>query len=174
MTPSKIMRNLAVHQLRRRSVEFIKDNAEENVHEPEQCIHCAIDPNDLSIYVLFNNRIYIISMEDNSDITSISINLPGYENAKVVGFEYCITMQELYCAYESGAIARLDVSDRVNFIQKVTTFDDYYLECMKLSPDNEIITVVTCNGTVITMVSDFQVLSEVMYSVSLQSSLNFI
>ncbi|XP_011265632.2 elongator complex protein 1 isoform X2 [Camponotus floridanus] len=153
------MRNLAVHQLRRRSVEFIKDNAEENVHEPEQCIHCAIDPNDLSVYVLFNNRIYIISMEDNSNITNI-INLPGYENSKVVGFEYCITMQELYCAYESGAIVRLDISDRVSFIQKVTTFDDY-LECMKLSPDNEIITVVTRKGIVITMVSDFQVLSEV-------------
>lgn len=155
------MRNLAVHQLRRRSVEFIKDNAEENVHEPEQCMHCAIDPSYLNVYVLFNNRIYIISMEDNSDI--ISINLSEHENSKIVGFEYCITMQELYCAYESGAIARLDISDRVNFIHEiVTTFDDY-LECMKLSPDNEIITVVTRRGTVITMVSDFQVISEVMY-----------
>lgn len=172
MTPSEIMRNLAVHQLRRRSVEFMKDNAEENVREPEQCIHCAIDPNYLGVYVLFNNRIYIIPMEANSDITSI--NLPGYKNSKIVGLEYCITMQELYCAYESGAIARLDISNRVNFIHEIVATFDNYLECMKLSPDNEIITVVTHRGTVITMVSDFQIISEVMYYVSLQSLLNFI
>lgn len=171
MTPTKIMRNLAVHRLRRRSVEFIKDNAEENVYEPKH-MHCAIDPSYLSVYVLFNNRIYMISIEDNSDITSI--NLPGYENSKIVGFEYCITMQELYCAYESGAIARLDISDRINFVHEIVTIFDDYLECMKLSPDNEIIIVVTRRGTVITMVSDFQVISEVMYYVSLQNSLNFI
>ncbi|KMQ97926.1 elongator complex protein 1-like protein [Lasius niger] len=70
-------------------------------------------------------------------------------------------MQELYCAYESGAIARLDTSDRVNFIHEIVITFSSGLECMKLSPDNEIITAVTCTGTVITMVSDFQVISEV-------------
>lgn len=156
------MKNLAVYQLRRRNIEFMKEIVVKNDNEPLQSVHCAIDPNDLSVYILFDNRIYIIPIEDNSDITNI--NFDGYENSKVVGFEYCVTMQELYCAYECGAIARLDILDQTNFRQEITTFSNG-LKCMKLSPDNELITAVTCTGTVITMVSDFQVISEVdLYS----------
>lgn len=143
----------------------MKDIVVKNDNEPLQSVHCAIDPNDLSVYILFDNRIYIIPIEDNSDITNI--NFDGYENSKVVGFEYCVTMQELYCAYECGAIARLDILDQTNFRQEITTFSNG-LKCMKLSPDNELITAVTCTGTVITMVSDFQVISEVMYYISSQ------
>ncbi|KAL6440916.1 hypothetical protein ACFW04_003370 [Cataglyphis niger] len=156
------MKNLTVYQLRRRNVEFMKDIVK-NDNESLQCVHCAIDPNYFSMYILFNNRIYVISMEDNSDITNI--NFDGYGNSKVIGFEYCVTMQELYCAYECGAIARLDIADRIDFIQEIVITFSGGLECMKLSPDNEIITAVTCTGTVVTMVSDFQVISEVdLYS----------
>ncbi|XP_072752046.1 putative elongator complex protein 1 [Anoplolepis gracilipes] len=154
------MKNLTVHQLRRRNVEFMKDIALAN---DRGSLQCAIDPNYLSLYILVGNQIYTISIEDISDITSI--NFAEYENDKVVGFEYCVAMQELYCAYESGAIARLDMSDRANVIHEIViTFSDG-LECMKLSPDNEIITAVTCTGTVIVMVSEFQIISEVdLYS----------
>lgn len=160
------MKNLTVYQLRRRNVEFMKDIVVKNDNGPLQCVHCAIDPNYLSMYILFDNRIYVISMEDNSDITNI--NFDAYENSKVIGFEYCVTMQELYCAYECGAIARLDIADRVDFVQEIIITFSSGLECMKLSPDNEIITAVTCTGTVITMVSDFQVISEVIYYISLK------
>lgn len=139
----------------------MEDIAARNDGGPSQCAHCAIDPNDLSVYVLLDNRIHVISIEDNtSDIGSI--NFTGHENSsKVVGFEYCVAMQELYCAYESGAIARLDMSDRDNFVREIVVRFGSGLECMRLSPDNEIITAVTCTGTLITMVSDFQVISEV-------------
>ncbi|XP_029166752.1 putative elongator complex protein 1 isoform X2 [Nylanderia fulva] len=165
------MKNLAVHGIRRRNVERLKDIAVGYDFRPLQPVHCVLNSNN-ELYILFDNqRLYRISTLDdrNEDVdSSIVADICGDENCKVVGFEYCVTKQEMYCAYESGVIVKLNTTDKLSFehFEQEMIMCTADLECMKLSPDNEIITAVTVDGILyVAMVSDFDIISEVnLYS----------
>lgn len=123
-------------------------------------IQCAVNANNDDLYVLSGRELHTLPIDRKRDISTL--NITKYDNSKIVGLEYCITTQELYCAYDSGDIARIDVTNESHFEYEIMAKFDSGLQCMKLSPDHEIITVVTSTGTVVTMVSDFQVISEVI------------
>lgn len=151
------MRNLTVHRIGRRDLQFMKNP--KVTQELLDRIQCAINPNSNEIYVLLDENLYIISI-GNRDI--VTLNFCQYRPSEIITMDYCITLQELYCAYKSGHIAKLDIRDpkRLDYTS-VTTFKDG-LQCMKFSPDHELIAAVTNIGNVITMVLDFQVMSEVI------------
>lgn len=151
------MKNLVIRRQRRRSIQFIKDIVKDNRQFLE--LQCTVNTNNNDLYVLLGNELYMLPIDHKRNINNLTIT--KYENCKIVGLEYSILTEELYCAYDSGDIARIDVTNESHFeYEIIAKFDD--LECVKLSPDHAIITAVTSTGTVITMVSDFQVISEVM------------
>ncbi|XP_012140908.1 elongator complex protein 1 [Megachile rotundata] len=117
-------------------------------------LHAVNSIND-DFYLLLRNKIYKIPSDYYADVVSFDID----ENLEFVSLEYCSISQELYGACKSGDIMKINVA--LNFECELITKLNVDLQCMKLSPDHEIITLVTANDTVITMVSTFQILAEV-------------
>lgn len=149
------MRNLTVHQIGRRDLQ-LKD-AEINP-EVSKRVQCAVNPNSNDIYMLLDEHLYIISRDRDVNV----LNFSQYCTSRIIAMEYCVTLQELYCAYESGYIARVDIKDPSRIDYTVVTTFNSGLQCMKFSPDHELIAAVTSAGILITMVLDFQIMSEVM------------
>ncbi|KYM98961.1 Elongator complex protein 1 [Cyphomyrmex costatus] len=152
------MRNLTIRQVNSRNLKFMKNI--EMDQELLKRIQCATDPSYNDIYVLLDGHLYLLS----SERKFIDIDNPEYSLSKIVAMEYCVVLQELYCAYESGCLVKIDMTDE-NEINYEMVLPDINLQCMKFSPDHEIIAAVTVAGVVITMVLNFQVMSEVdLYS----------
>ncbi|KZC12649.1 Elongator complex protein 1 [Dufourea novaeangliae] len=84
-------------------------------------------------YILLNRRLYKIPLDYGNDITFFDID----QNVEFIGLEYCNLTQNIYAAC------------------------NHDLHCMKLSPDHEIIVLVTTNGTIITLVYTFETISMV-------------
>lgn len=156
------MKNLMVHRQHRRGLQFMKDAAKDNRRLLE--IKCAVNANNDDLYVLSDNQLYTLPTDCKRDISSLNITKYS-ENSKVIGLEYCIITQALYCAYDCGDIVSIDITNESHFEYEIIAKFDSGLRYMQLSPDHEIITAVTGAGTVVTIVSDFQVISEVnLYS----------
>ncbi|XP_014468470.1 PREDICTED: elongator complex protein 1 [Dinoponera quadriceps] len=159
------MKNLIVHRQYRRRFSF-----RDNVKDGDQLLDtypwkCAVNTNNGDLYVLLGTRLITLPADRECDVNIL--NIAECKDSKVVGLEYCITTQQLYCAYDNGDIATFDATSKYSnyFEFEVVASFDSGLQCMRLSPDHEIITAVTGSGTVVTMVSDFQVISEVdLYS----------
>ncbi|XP_011876927.1 PREDICTED: putative elongator complex protein 1 [Vollenhovia emeryi] len=150
------MKNLAVHEVRRRNLECLRD-ARIN-QDLLKSIQCSLNASNNDVYLLVDKYLCAIPFEGQR---ILDMDHPS----KVIALEYCITMQELYCAYESGCITTIDTKDHASIECKVAATFASGLQCMKLSPDHELIVVVTGAGTVATMVLDFQIMSEVnLYS----------
>lgn len=118
---------------------------------------CAVNSISDEFYLLSKNKLFKIPSDHEEEI--VSFDVPG--NLKLVDLEYCSITQELYAACESGDIMRMTTVG-AEFECDVVTELDVNLQCMKLSPDDEIIVAITENGTVITMVSTFHVIAEVI------------
>lgn len=148
------MLNLVVNEKNCRDIYIFK-----NIEELSKCVQCTISQSCNDIYMSWRDHLYVIPV-GSDDI--IYVDIGRYSLSKIIAIEYCITIQELYCAYESGDIASINITDPTNVDYKVVaTFDDG-LQCMKFSPDHELIAVVTGDGIVNTMVLDCQVMSEVI------------
>ncbi|XP_077256116.1 elongator complex protein 1 isoform X1 [Temnothorax americanus] len=148
------MRNLTVHQVCRRNIDFMSD-----VKDLQESLHCAINSSNNDLYLLLHNHLYVIPFE--GDIIDLDIG----PSLKIVSMEYCTTLQELYCAYEFGDVVKIDIKDPTRIDQNTVGIFGNGLQRMKFSPDHELVVVVTGEGDVITMVLDFQVISEVnLYS----------
>ncbi|OAD52932.1 Elongator complex protein 1 [Eufriesea mexicana] len=93
----------------------------------------AINSNNGDSYIYLKNKLYKIPFNRVENISSYDIN----ENLEFVSLEYCSISQQLYGACKSD------------------------LQCMKLSPDHEMIILVTINDIMITMVSTFQIISKI-------------
>ncbi|XP_011056183.1 PREDICTED: elongator complex protein 1 isoform X4 [Acromyrmex echinatior] len=151
------MRNLTIRQVNSRNVKFM-ENIKTN-QELLKRIQCAINPSFNDIYVLLDEHLSLIS----SERKLIDVDNPEYSLSKIVTMDYCVALQELYCAYESGCLAKIMMDE--THIDYNMILSDINLQCMKFSPDHEIIAAVTTTGVVITMVLNFQVMSEVdLYS----------
>lgn len=150
------MRNLTVHRIGRRDLQLKTTETNPVLLEHVQC---AINPNSNDIYMLLDDHIYLISRNKNDIIVH---NFSQYYPSHIIALEYCITLQELYCAYDSGYIAKIDIKDSTRMDYNIIMRFDNGLHCMKLSPDHELIAAVTNTGIVITMVLDFQIMSEVI------------
>lgn len=154
------MKNLVVYRQRRRSLQSIEDI---KTHLKEfSKILCTVNPLTDDLYMLLGNQLYIVPSNFTEDINNLTI-IEHDESFKIVALEYSIISQELYCAYESGDIARININNKYNIEYEIIFTHNAGLQCMKLSPDHEIITAVRNDGNVITMMSDyFEIISEVM------------
>lgn len=157
------MRNLVIRRQYRQGLSFFKHITK----DPLLDIYpwkCTVNTDNGDLYVLLDTRLYTIPINDCQFHVRDIIDC---KNLKLIGFEYCITTQQLYCAYDNGDIARLDATSEYHeyFEYEVAATFDSGLQCMTLSPDHEIITVVTATGILVTMVSNFQVISEVRFKV---------
>lgn len=164
------MKNLVVHQLLRRHFPLRENVEKDNCQLPDvNALKFAVNANNGNLYILSDSRIIVLPIYSEDDIIVQDVAI--CKNSNVVGFEYCITTQLLYCATGSGDVITVDTTNAACPIEVVATFDSGLL-CMKLSPDQEIITMVTGSGTVITMVAEyedqhhllgFQLISEVKF-----------
>lgn len=143
------------------------DMFKKNISDTDLLIYpwkCAVNANNGDLYVPLD--VHLVSLSIYGENTFLPWNFINWK--KIVGLEYCITTQLLYCALDHGDIVTLNpgingTDDSSGLTHEIVASFDGGLQCMKLSPDHEIITVVTDSGTVITMVSDFQVISEVKF-----------
>jgi len=153
------MRNLTVHQINRRNLEFMK-NIEIN-QELLKCVQCAINPSCNDIYVLLSDHLNVIQDKPDGNTNFTIVDNDQYCFTNIVAMDYCITVQELYCAYESGCIAKIDIMNQTDINYNIVTVLDSSLQCMKFSPEHDLIAAVTSKGIVLTMVLNFDIMSKV-------------
>ncbi|KAL6266875.1 hypothetical protein P5V15_003703 [Pogonomyrmex californicus] len=146
------MRNLSIYQRYHKSFDFMK-----NVNRKELMdALCIINANDA--YILLNKYIYVLP-SGNDDFTCAFVG--EFDNSEIVSLDYCNTLHELFLAYKSGIIIKIDPLSKQDFNSIVLARFESGLQCMEFSPDHEIIAAVTGAGFVVTMILDCLVLSEV-------------
>ncbi|EFN87660.1 Elongator complex protein 1 [Harpegnathos saltator] len=155
------MKNLVVYRQYRKSLTVLEDIEQGSCEFSNVCSwKCTVNPVNEDLYILLGTRLFIVPVYDKHDINVHDVT---YKDSKVVGFEYSAARQQLYCAYDNGDIAKLDVTSKYPEYFDYEIVASYNgLKCMALSPDHEIMTVVTGNGILITIISNhFLVISQV-------------
>ncbi|XP_076644239.1 elongator complex protein 1 isoform X1 [Halictus rubicundus] len=147
------MKNLKLTRRASRPINFLEDQILNESNASTAL--CAIDRITDDFYLLLKNKLYKISSPYVKDPTSYDIN----ENLELVGLEYCSVTHELFAASKHGDIITISMEPKFGF--EVMFQLNVDLQCMKLSPDHEMIILITVDGIVITMVSTFHVISEV-------------
>jgi len=168
------MRNLTVHQINRRNIEFNEIKNIETNQELLKCVQCAINPSYNDMYVLLGNHLNVIQDKPDGNINFTIVDNDQYCFLKIVAMDYCIAVQELYCAYESGCIAKFDIINQTDINYNVVAMLDSSLQCMKFSPEHDLIAAVTSEGIVITMVLSFDIMSKVILLGFKSLLLNFV
>ncbi|XP_033204247.2 elongator complex protein 1 [Bombus vancouverensis nearcticus] len=146
------MKNLVVKQRASRLLNIL-ENQMLNVKDLK--ILYTVDSTNDDFYMLLKNKLCKIPSSYVEDISFFEID----ENLEFIGLEYCSVTQELYGVCKSGSIIRINLEPEFRY--ELITDLNIDLQCMKLSPDHEIIILVTISGIVITMVSTFEIISEV-------------
>ncbi|CAK9811741.1 Elongator complex protein 1 [Anthophora plagiata] len=146
------MKNLTLTKRASRNLNFLEEQILN--FDDSKILHAVNSIND-DFYVLLKHKLYKIPSDSDEDISPFDID----ENLEFVSLEYCSVSQELYGACKSSDIMRINVESE--FECELITELNVDLQCMKLSPDHEMIILVTVNDIVITMVSTFQIISEV-------------
>lgn len=146
------MKNLIVRQRASRVLNVL-ENQITNLSDLNTL--SAINSNNDDFYILSNNKLCKIPSNRVENINFFDID----ESLEFINLEYSSMTQELYGACKSGSILRLSIEPEFKYELMIDLSTD--LQCMKLSPDHEMIVLVTISGIVITMVSTFQIISEV-------------
>lgn len=149
------MENLTVSRQSCRNLEALKNEILDNFKYLK--ILCTINPNNDDLYIALHNQLYIIPSNSECEITPVNIN--NETKNKIIGLEYTNITQQVYCAYENGDLITINIETDLE-CELVKQINES-VNCMKLSPDHEILTLVTAKDTVITMVSSFDIISEV-------------
>ncbi|XP_043669587.1 elongator complex protein 1 isoform X1 [Vespula pensylvanica] len=149
------MKNLAVSRQSCRNLETLENEISCNLKYSK--ISCTLNPNNDDLYIALQRQLYIIPSDPNREIISVNIN--NEANNKIIGLEYTNITQQLYCAYENGDLITINIDSELEC--ELVTQINGGLSCMKLSPDHEILILVTPNDNVITMVSSFDIISEI-------------
>lgn len=133
----------------------------------EENYHCCYNPD--------NGRYYCIDASENKLIAIDTISSKKYldqplyfkKKEKIVAIDYCSVNEEIYFACDSGLIFNVtpENESKVKY-DEVADFSSGML-CMKLSPDHEVIVLLTKDLTVVTLNSNFDILKEVKQSFTL-------
>ena len=154
------MKNLEVHTHSIRDFNNKNNTARELVELLDVNVFCCTNPDNDDLYVLKDRLLYEISFKDDLKIRTININIENESANKSVGVEYSSDVGQVWCAYESGVIVPISVEPELQ--QELDNCIQGGLRCMKLSPDQEILVLITANDTVITTVSNFHIVSQVL------------
>ncbi|XP_012270137.1 putative elongator complex protein 1 [Orussus abietinus] len=155
------MKNLTVHC---QSIHNLNDLRNHDLPSVlKRGVMCCHNPDADNLYIFERNRLYGVSTNVTLGVTLVQIDVS--EDLTPVGLEYCSVSQQLYCAYDSGDVAKVFTREELECEEIVKVNGG--LRCIKLSPDHEILILITLNDTVITMTSSFHVISEVdLYAAS--------
>ncbi|OXU28995.1 hypothetical protein TSAR_015024 [Trichomalopsis sarcophagae] len=129
---------------------------------PHEKYHCC--------YNADKDRYYIIEGEDNRFLAIDASNNRKYideevifnnKELKPIGIEYCSINQEVYVACDCGLVICMTYLDdeKVKY-EEIADFTNG-LQCMKISPDHEVVVLITKDNVVITLSSNFDILQEV-------------
>ena len=146
------MKNLIVRQRASRVLNVL-ENQITNLSDLNTLY--TIDSSNDDFYILSNNKLCKVPSNRLENTSFFDID----ESLEFISLEYCSMTQELYGACKSGSILRVSIEPEFKY--ELITDLNTDLQCMKLSPDHEMIVLVTVHGIVITMVSTFQIISEV-------------
>ncbi|XP_047349459.1 putative elongator complex protein 1 isoform X1 [Vespa velutina] len=149
------MKNLSVLRQSCRNLEALESEILCNLKYSK--ILCTLNPNNDDLYIGLQDQLYIIPSDPDSEITSVNIN--NEANNKIIGLEYTNVTHQIYCAYENGDLMTINIDSELD-CEMVTQINGG-LSCIKLSPDHEILTLITPNDTVITMICSFDIISKV-------------
>ncbi|CAG5101165.1 Similar to Elp1: Elongator complex protein 1 (Mus musculus) [Cotesia congregata] len=147
------MRNLTVssHVIADLRDQFIPSGLPDNVS-------CCLDPINDNLFVVDANNIYLICKNEMGFEVLKKTGINDNTEAKPVGIQYWSDNETLYCAYDNGDLIK--VSPNEPFDHQVAAHIDGGIECIQLSPDQEILVLVTKTHQVYTMISSLQVMSE--------------
>lgn len=157
------MKNLAVSRQSCRNLGALENEISCNLKYSK--VSCTLNPNNDDLYIALEHQLYIIPSDPDREITSVNIN--NESNNKIIGLEYTNITQQVYCAYENGDLMTINIDSELD-CEMVTQINGG-LSCIKLSPDHEILVLVTSNDTVISMVSSFDIISEVFFIIYVRS-----
>ncbi|XP_017891228.1 elongator complex protein 1 isoform X2 [Ceratina calcarata] len=146
------MKNLTVVQRASRVLDFLESQIQD--WNDSKILH-AVNWSTNDSYIISKCKFYKIPSNYEEGIKIYDID----EDFEFISLEYCRISEELYGACKSGDIMRINVDSEFKY--ELITQLNVDLQSMKLSPDHEMIVIVTINDIVITMVSAFQVISEV-------------
>ncbi|XP_035718153.1 putative elongator complex protein 1 isoform X1 [Vespa mandarinia] len=149
------MKNLSVLRQSCRNLEALENEILCNLKYSK--ILCTLNPNNDDLYIGLQDQLYIIPSDPDSEITSVNIN--NEANNKIIGLEYTNVTHQVYCAYENGDLMTINIDSELD-CEMITQINGG-LSCIKLSPDHEILILITPDDTVITMICSFDIISKV-------------
>lgn len=152
------MKNLRVLNQNYVQLEGLDDDPDSpllNLSESENL--CCMDNDSGNFYVYKSNRVYSIST---GKFESFQLDNESIVDSKLVGFAFCDSTRQIYLAYACGQLFTLEI-DIPDSKAEFTAQVNEGLQIMRLSPDHEIITLITSNDVVIVMTSGFHVITEV-------------
>ncbi|KAK0173969.1 hypothetical protein PV328_007099 [Microctonus aethiopoides] len=153
------MKNLRVHyQINCELNEAKHDGTQIEDILQSDTVYYTHSHND-NVYILKSNYFYTIVIGKELEILSHKITVSNIENEEPVGIEYLSDDDIFYCAYNSGDLIKINAQVPSN--QELVAHIDDGLRCITLSPDQEILTAVTNGGSVITMMSNLQVITQI-------------
>lgn len=125
---------------------------------PDDTSYC-VDPRNDTLFIVDACHFYVIcnSLESMRSLKTTYIN--DDPEARPVGMEFWSDNQSIYCAYSNGKLFKISPEDP--FEVEVAAVMDEGINCMQLSPDQELLVLVTNNHHVITIVSSLSIMSEV-------------
>lgn len=117
-----------------------------------------------------NDRYYCIDVSESKLIAIDVINNKKYidqplyfkKKEKIVAIDYSSVEEEIYIACDSGLVFSLtpETEHKVKY-NEIADFPSGLL-CMKVSPDHEMVVLLTKDLTVVTLNSNFDILKEVI------------
>uniref|UniRef100_A0A0C9R4C0 Elongator complex protein 1 n=2 Tax=Fopius arisanus TaxID=64838 RepID=A0A0C9R4C0_9HYME len=153
------MRNLAVLYHSIRGLREAEAGCPELQEALDKQFVCNNDPDSDTLFILEGNRLFFISCKEDIEIAiEKGIDIPSASRTPV-GVEHWSDNGLLYCAYSSGELVK--VIPKWPFNQEIVANIEEGIKCIKLSPDQEILVLITGIDNVITMMSNLQVLSKV-------------
>ena len=131
---------------------------------------CCFDFNKNQYYFIntHEKRLLVLNA-DNKGITN-SLNLNEYENAKPVSIEYCSVTEKVYCIFDTGILAQLAVSNESKILIENLAFFEKGLKSISVSPDHEMIILLTSDLNVISVSAEIDILFEVINRLQISNS----
>ncbi|XP_057324154.1 putative elongator complex protein 1 [Microplitis mediator] len=125
---------------------------------PGDVSYC-VDPRNDTLFIIDGSHFYIISntLESMTSLSTKGIN--DDPEAKPFGMEYWSDNETIYCAYSNGKLLKISLDEQIEI--EVAAVMDEGINCMQLSPDQELLVLVTNNHHVFTTTSSLSIMSEV-------------
>lgn len=127
----------------------------------EEHYHCCYNPDNNRYYCIDVHESKLVAIDVIHNKKYIDQQLEFKKQEKIVAIDYCSINEEIFIACDSGLIFCLtpEGEHQVKY-DEIADFPNG-MSCMKVSPDHEMIVLLTKDLTVVTLNSNFDILKEV-------------